>query len=313
MKMLKKTLTRYAFVTTIIIAVMTTWMLSEYLHEPKVIEPAVVKVEPVVAPEPVKIEPKVEEPVVEEEVIVEDVKVTAVTFNRYPDDVPTIDELDVIGYQYGLPGKVLLGMGMKETHLDNTRVSHRNAKGMFQIRPRTANFLGVENIMDNFESADAAARYLAYLHDLLFDKPLSEHSEYTLKIVLGAYNAGPNNLRKVNGGYLLPNFRETRAYVQDIMGFVNGTKYYVQRGDTIGEIAEMYDIHPEVLMSVNGVSYTTLKYGTFIDVTENLYLVTNGDTLYSIARRLNTTLGELVAKNDIKDPSLIEVGQLLIF
>ncbi len=41
------------------------------------------------------------------------------------------------------------------------------------------------------------------------------------------------------------------------------------------------------------------------------YTVQSGDTLYSIARRYNTTVSDLVATNQIANPNLILVGQLL--
>ena len=319
--MLKKNLTRYAFTTTMIIVVMATWIIAGYFNT---VEPVVpVEPEQVLVPTPVP-EPVVEEKVVEviEEVTVEEtLPITSLTFNRHPDDIPTLEELDVIGFPHGLPGKILMGMSLKESHQDNDAESIVGAKGMFQIRDRTATMLGVVNIKDNYESADAAARYLDHLHNRFFKKPLSEFTKYTLKIVLAAYNAGPNRIRKVGNGYLPPNFRETREYVSDIMGFYEGTKYYVQPGDTINGIAKMYDMHPKIFMSVNGLKitklaegkYTTnLKYGKFLNVGSNMYLVTNGDTLYSIARRLNVSMGELAKKNGLSDPYIIRVGQLLV-
>lgn len=319
--MLKKNLTRYAFTTTMIIVVMVTWLVADYLNKPEpVVEvtPTVMPV-PTVVPEPV-VEEKVVE-VIEEEVVEETLPITSVTFNRHPDDIPTLEELDVIGFPHGLPGKILLGMSLKESHQDNDAESNVGAKGMFQIRDRTASMLGVVNIKDNYESADAAARYLDHLHNRFFKTPLSEHTEYTLKIVLAAYNAGPNRIRKVGNGYLPPNFRETREYVADIMGFYEGTKYYVQPGDTIKGIASKHDMHPKIFMSVNGLKitklgegkYTTnLKYGKFLNVGSKMYLVTNGDTLYSIARRLKIPMTELAKKNSLSDPYIIRVGQLLV-
>jgi hypothetical protein len=43
--------------------------------------------------------------------------------------------------------------------------------------------------------------------------------------------------------------------------------------------------------------------------TEGVYIVQAGDTLYSIARRHGVTVDELVAWNDIPDPSKIKPGQ----
>jgi len=39
------------------------------------------------------------------------------------------------------------------------------------------------------------------------------------------------------------------------------------------------------------------------------YRVVEGDTLYSIARRYNTTIANIVMKNRIKNPNLIYPGE----
>ena len=321
--MLKKDLTRYSFVTTMIIVIMTTWLISDYVHNaaPQPVKP-VIEPKPVVVAEPVIIKVVPEQKETAPEVTVEaPVRVTAKAFNKVPSDIPTMEELDIIGFPYGLPGKILLGMSFKESHQNRDLVSRVGAKGMFQIRDLTAEMLGVVNIKDNYESADAAARYLNHLHKRFFKVTLKGHTAYTLKIVLAAYNAGPGRIRKVASGYYPPNFKETREYVSDIMGFYEGTKYYVRPGDTIAGIAAKYNMHPEIFMSLNKLKvtkisegkYTTnLKYGKFLTVGSRMYLITNGDTLYSIARRLKVSMKTLAVKNDLASPYLIKVGQLLV-
>lgn len=303
----KKNLSRYSFILTVVLTALITWNIATYNmhanHEPvscPIVETAKVEALPVVVQ-------------VKEEVIVEEVKqkITAVTFNRYPDDIPTEDELDVIGFESGVPGKLLMGMALKESHLDNTKVSPVGAKGMFQILDNTANFLGVENIKDNFESADAAARYLNHLHLRLFKVPFSEHTEYTLKIVLGAYNMGTKRLIRVAGGYELPNYRETREYVSDILGYYKGTKYYVERGDTVGYIVDKYDIDLAALKLLNGSKIRNLKYGIFITIDTNSYVVRKGDTLFTIATKANSSVEELAELNNIDNPALINVGDII--
>jgi LysM repeat protein len=46
--------------------------------------------------------------------------------------------------------------------------------------------------------------------------------------------------------------------------------------------------------------------------TSTTYEVQAGDTLFSIARRFDTTVEAIVAANDLTDPSQIEVGQVLV-
>ncbi len=44
---------------------------------------------------------------------------------------------------------------------------------------------------------------------------------------------------------------------------------------------------------------------------EKTYKVVEGDTLFKIAQKYNTTVDELVKLNEIKDPNLIFPGQIL--
>lgn len=42
------------------------------------------------------------------------------------------------------------------------------------------------------------------------------------------------------------------------------------------------------------------------------YTVMRGDTIYSIARKFNTTVNEIAALNNITDPNMLQVGQRLL-
>ena len=62
---------------------------------------------------------------------------------------------------------------------------------------------------------------------------------------------------------------------------------------------------------INGL-YNWVKTSTFIiDNNIETYTVVKGDTLWSIAKRFNTTVDELVRLNNIKNKNLIYVGQVL--
>lgn len=311
----KKFLNRYSFIVTMLFTVLITWNVATYnMHSNHelVVCPVlvpVVDIEHIVSKVHVEED---EEDLKELDEEINEVKVTSRTFNRYPDDIPNLDELDVIGFSSGVPGKLLRGMALKESHLDNTSVSPKGAKGMFQIVDRTANFLGVVNIKDNYESADAAARYLNHLHKRLFKTPFSEHTEYTMRITLASYNMGTKRLIRVGGGYEIPNWSEPREYVSDIIGYYNGTKYYVKRGDTLQIISKLHNIDISSLLKINGEDMHDLKYGVFVSVLVNSYVVQEGDTLYSISVKLKTTVKELKRINSIDNINIIVKNSVLI-
>ena len=43
-----------------------------------------------------------------------------------------------------------------------------------------------------------------------------------------------------------------------------------------------------------------------------IYVVTRGDTLYSIARRFSVSMDDLIYANQLQNPSVLAVGQALV-
>ncbi len=92
--------------------------------------------------------------------------------------------------------------------------------------------------------------------------------------------------------------------------------YVVQAGDTLSAIAQKYGTTYQELARINNISNPNLIYvGQVIKITgknkitDKVYTVQSGDTLSKIAKMYNTTVGDLVAKNNISNPNLIYVGQ----
>ncbi|MGM9926443.1 MAG: GH25 family lysozyme [Bacillus sp. (in: firmicutes)] len=98
--------------------------------------------------------------------------------------------------------------------------------------------------------------------------------------------------------------------------------YRVQAGDTLSEIAQRFDTTVAAIMAENNIQNPNLIYvnqiltiivpkesqnnGTTIE-----YIVKRGDTLSEIAQRYNTTVAVIVAENDIQNPNLIYVNEVL--
>lgn len=107
------------------------------------------------------------------------------------------------------------------------------------------------------------------------------------------------------------------------------TVYYtVKQGDTVSKIANKYNTTTNKIVKDNNLKNPNviyvgqkLKVGTKKVTTNNTvshssassshrsYTVKSGDNLYEIARRNGTTVSALMKKNNIKDPSVIYVGQ----
>lgn len=93
--------------------------------------------------------------------------------------------------------------------------------------------------------------------------------------------------------------------------------YIVQRGDSLYSIAAKYNTTVDALKKVNNLDSNILSIGqvlklpTVEETKENeVYTVERGDSLYSIARRFNTTVQELRELNNLES-NLLRVGQTL--
>ena len=134
------------------------------------------------------------------------------------------------------------------------------------------------------------------------------------------------NLRKISIGIVL--FILVSAFI-----YADST-YKVQKGDTLYSISRKYQITVAELCSANNITdKTVIKEGqkliipkadianavalntdeskTTVNVKTVYYTVVKGDTLYSIAKRNNMTVAELLALNELDSNTVIKIGQKL--
>jgi len=67
--------------------------------------------------------------------------------------------------------------------------------------------------------------------------------------------------------------------------------------------------NPQLLKSGDTLTIPDDSSGT---TTTSTYTVQSGDTLYAIANKFGTTVAALTAANNIDNPNLIQVGQVLV-
>lgn len=113
----------------------------------------------------------------------------------------------------GIDPRLLAAVTWAESGFNPAAVSGAGAQGLTQLMPATAAGLGVDPT-DPVANLNGGAQYLA--------DQLKRFG--SLDLAVAAYNAGPGAVRQAGG---IPNYPETEAYVQRVLG------YYQQLGGTL--------------------------------------------------------------------------------
>ena len=96
----------------------------------------------------------------------------------------------------------------------------------------------------------------------------------------------------------------------------NENIYTVQKGDTLYSIANKYKTTVSQLKTLNNLTTNNLSIGTVLkipsynNITQNIYTIQKGDTLYKIAAQNNTTVDILKEINNLTNNTL-SIGQQL--
>ncbi|WP_284124957.1 lytic transglycosylase domain-containing protein [Parerythrobacter aestuarii] len=121
--------------------------------------------------------------------------------------IPLIYQAKVLelANRFDLSPSLIEALVWQESRWRHGAISSAGARGLAQLMPGTARYLGVD-ADDALQNLEGGARYLREQLDT-FDGDLEK--------ALAAYNAGPGRVIAAGG---VPNIRETRLYVAAIMG-----------------------------------------------------------------------------------------------
>ena len=106
---------------------------------------------------------------------------------------------------------------------------------------------------------------------------------------------------------------------------VGARTHTVAAGETLGDIAERYGVTQRALVEVNGLADAnrlaagqqlrlpteSTDRGSQSGLRKGDYVIQAGDTLSGVAQKLDVDVDSLLARNGIKDPGLIQPGQII--
>ncbi len=110
--------------------------------------------------------------------------------------------------RYQVEPEIIKAIIMAESGFNPKAVSKVGARGLMQLMPQTAKFLGVKDSFKPRRNIDAGVRYF---------KQLLDQFDGRIRLALAAYNAGSHNVRKYGG---VPPFKATQIYIEKVL------KYY---------------------------------------------------------------------------------------
>ena len=94
------------------------------------------------------------------------------------------------------------------------------------------------------------------------------------------------------------------------------TNYIVKSGDSLYSIAKKYNTSVDKIKQLNNLNSNLLSIGQTLKIpnsnntTDLTYKVVSGDSLYSIAKKYNTTVDKIKANNNLNS-NLLSIGQIL--
>lgn len=112
--------------------------------------------------------------------------------------------IDQIATQYDIDPEFVNAVARVESNLNPSAVSPKGALGVMQLLPSTADRFGVHDIYDPKQNIEGGVRYLKFLGNMFSGN---------LPLVLAAYNAGENAVKRFNG---VPPYKETQNYIHKI-------------------------------------------------------------------------------------------------
>ena len=181
----------------------------------------------------------------------------------------------------------------------------------------------VNQLKNNWETyaeavVKAVSNYIGVPYYSDTDEYYTVKSGDSLWSIAKKFNTTVDNLKKINN--LTSNLLSIGQKLKISEGTTssNNEYYTVQKGDTLYSIANKYCLTVNELKKLNNLTSDNLSVGQSLIVEKlpsestdiNTYTVKSGDTLYSIAKKFNTTVSNLMTLNNLTS-STLSLNQVL--
>ena len=120
---------------------------------------------------------------------------------------------DTLSAWYSLDPKLVLSLIAVESNFDHTALSPKDAKGLMQLIPDTAERFNVRNAFDATQNLRGGMRYLRWL---------LSYYRGNVRYALAAYNAGEGRVDRYQG---VPPYPETQAYVKRVLSLYGNGRH----------------------------------------------------------------------------------------
>jgi soluble lytic murein transglycosylase-like protein len=110
-------------------------------------------------------------------------------------------------HAYEVDSALIRAIIMVESGYNPHAVSDRGAKGLMQLMPTTARWLGIRDAFNPALNIDGGVRYF---------KSLLDRFDGNIELALAAYNAGSRYVDKYGG---VPPFKATRIYIRRVLRY----------------------------------------------------------------------------------------------
>jgi hypothetical protein len=132
-----------------------------------------------------------------------------------------VDLVNTIADWYKVDSKLVLSIISAESNFKVSAKSNKDAQGLMQIIPATADRFNVKNAYNASQNIKGGVKYLRWL---------LSYYRGDVTLTAAAYNAGEGAVDKYRG---VPPYKETRAYVKKVLGL-----YQLKRHDFDSSITD---------------------------------------------------------------------------